>query len=449
MAAPQPGTGRGAEELTALEKQVVSAVRKRRSELIDLIGRLVACDTTSREPGDPPRDEAKLQGLLAQRLQAMGAEVDLWEPPPREQDRHLPALTFEGRPQLAARLGGDGGGRSLLLLGHIDAVSAEPRDMWGGVPFRVREEDGRLIGRGVVDMKGALAAMLFALETLTRLGVRLAGDVVYCAVTDEESSGAGGFAAVERGVRADAALCGEPTGFDTWVACRGSLTPVITVEGRAGHAELAQPHWRDGGAVNAIEKAQVVLAAVKALREEWRCRSDQRHPHLSPGTIVPTIMHAGEWSVTYPSRCEVTCEVTYLPTQADDDGIGTKVEREVREWIERAAAADPWFAEHPLRWSWDGDVVPAEIPDDHPLVGAALGVARDLGRSPRISGFDSWHDGATFIRLAGVPTICLGPGQTMAAHAVDEWVPVDDLVDHAAAVALVLLRWCEVSSDTA
>ena len=89
-------------------------------------------------------------------------------------------------------------------------------------------------------------------------------------VTDEESSGAGGLAAVRHGVRADAGIVPEPTAFEVWVGCRGSLTPTFTVAGRPGHAEMAQPHWRDGGAVNAIEKMGIVMDAVARLREEWR-----------------------------------------------------------------------------------------------------------------------------------------------------------------------------------
>ncbi len=141
-------------------------------------------------------------------------------------------------------------------------MTPEPVDRWTSDPWRAEVRDGNLYGRGACDMKGGVGCMVFAAEVLAELGVRLAGDVVVCTVTDEESSGAGGIAAVRHGVRADAGIVTEPTAFDVWVACRGSLTPVITVEGRPGHAEMRQPHWRAGGAVNAIEKMGAVLAAV-------------------------------------------------------------------------------------------------------------------------------------------------------------------------------------------
>jgi acetylornithine deacetylase len=436
-----------AELRSALEERVVATAQDSREGLVELLGDLVACDTTARAGNEPARDEKKLQRILARRLEALGAETDLWEPASTGTgDRHMPDdLGFAGRPQLAARLRGAGGGRSLLLNGHIDAVSAEPREQWASDPFRLAERDGRLYGRGIADMKGGLATMLAALEALRRADVRLAGDVVYCSVTDEESSGAGGFAAVAHGVRADAGICAEPTDFDVWVACRGSLTPVITIPGRPGHAEMRQPHWRAGGAVNAIDKLRLVLDAVARLNAEWRDRPDHQHPYVSPGTIVPTVVKGGEWEVTYPASCTLTCEAMYLPNHLDADGTGRTVEAEIKDWIERAVAADPWFEEHPLQWFWDCDVAPAEVPADHPIVVESRAAGAAVGRAGRVTGFDSWHDGATFTRHGGTPTVCFGAGVTGTAHTIDEWVTADDLVDHAAATALLAMRWCGVA----
>jgi acetylornithine deacetylase len=343
-------------------------VRDGRDELVGLVAELVACDTTARKPKDPPRDEVKLQGILAARLTTLGADVELWEPEPTGKgDRFVPDdLDFAGRPQLAARLAGTGDGRSLLLNGHIDAVTPGPVSSWASDPFRAEVRDGFLYGRGVNDMKGGLASLLFALECLRRAGVKLRGEVVYCANTDEESSGAGSLACIAHGVRADAGVCAEPTDFDAWVTCRGTVCPIITVPGRAGHAEEPPAHWSEGGAVNAIEKAQVVLDAIKALREEWRGRADKRHPLLAPGDIVPTLIEGGVWVVTYPPSCTITCDAQYLPGDLDEEGTGEAVEREIMAWIDAAAKADPWLREHPLQWSWMEDIVPGEVPADHP-----------------------------------------------------------------------------------
>jgi acetylornithine deacetylase len=291
---------------------------------------------------------------------------------------------------------------------------------------------------------------VFAAEVLAKLGVQLRGDLLVNTVTDEESSGAGGIASVTHGVRADAAIVPEPTGFDVWVACRGTVTPTISILGRPGHAETTQPHWREGGAVNPIEKMPVILEALQQLRSAWRARADHRHPYLSPGDLVPTLIRGGEWPVTHPASCSLTVDVTYLPHQADERGWGTRIEQELLEAIGRAALTDPWLAENPPVVEWSLDIPPAEVSPEEPIVGLLLAIARELGIASAISGFDSWHDGATFTRLCGIPAVAFGPtglktGGPQIGHTVDEYVPVQDLVQCAQALALAAIRFCRVA----
>jgi acetylornithine deacetylase len=434
------------------ETAVCAAIEDRRSDLIDLTSRLIGFDTTAREPGDPPRDEAALQGYLARRLADVGAEIDLWEPDAGQlSGRPLvpPGLGFAGRPQLIARLAGRGAGRSLVLNGHIDVVSVEPRDAWTSDPFTAELRDGNLYGRGSCDMKGGIAAMVLAAETLTGLGVELAGDLLVATNTDEESSGAGGTALVERGLRADAGIVTEPTGFAVWTACRGSEYCTIRVLGRPGHAEVRQPDWRSGGAVNAIEKAVVVIQAIESLRREWSQRPGLEHEVLARPALLPTVARGGEWSVTYPAQCELTVAVMYLPAQADPSGWGSAVRDEVERWIARETTRhDDWLAEKPplITW-WPNAVMPLEIPRTEPIVGTMLDATRDVGRPGRVGGLDSWYDGATLTKLAGIPSIGFGPpgfdpDGASVAHTVDEFVPVDGLVDCAKALAVAAMRFC-------
>jgi len=431
-----------------LEQRILEAIESGREELVELVSRLVAFDTTAREVDDQPRDEADLQAYLGDRLRAAGATVDIWEPLPQDVagSRQMPpGLTFDGRPQMAASFAGSGGGPSLLLNGHIDVVPSEPRDRWTSDPNRPEVRDGNLYGRGTCDMKGGVGCMVYAAEVLSRLGIRLRGKLIVNTVTDEESSGAGGLAAVRHGVRADAGIVTEPTAFEVWVGCRGSLSPTITVEGRPGHAEMAQPHWRDGGAVNAIEKMAVVLDGVRSLRDEWRGRSDRRHPHLSPSDIVPAKISGGEWIVTYPASCTLACELMYLPANADQDGWGTRVEAEVTEFLLRRSAADPWLAEHPPRIDWGLDIPPYEVEPSLPIVTAMLEASDAVGEPSRLSGLDSWFDAATFARFGDTPSIGWGPRDIAWAHTVDEYVPVDDLVRCAQGLALAAVRHCGVA----
>ena len=463
-------------ERSALEDRVVAAVRARRDDLVALTSALVALDTTARDAGAPPRAEAQLQRLLAARLAALGGEIDLWEPAPTGSGGRFvpPDLDFVGRPQLVARLAGDPGGRpsagldeptaapalddpaagpsrSLLLTGHIDAVDVEPREQWDSDPFVLTERDGLLFGRGANDMKGGLAALVVALEALRDAGVTLAGEIVFAAVTDEESSGMGSWSVVqrfaERGLRPQAGLCAEPTGFEAWVACRGILKPRLTIPGRAGHSQQPQPDWRAGGAVNAIEKLVPVLREVGRINDDWRARPDQRHPFLAPGDIVPVLVDGGTWDVTYPAFCHLTLDCHYLPRQWQATQGADLVKAEIRERIDAAAATDDWLAEHPIGWQWEWEVPPAEIAADHPLVTTVLESAAALARPSRPGGLNSWHDAATFTLHGGFPTFSYGPGGMDTAHAVNECVALDDLVDLAAIVAVAATRWCGVAGS--
>jgi acetylornithine deacetylase len=420
------------------------AVAERRDELVALASALIRFDTTAGDPAEPGRDEAALQELMESRLQAAGAETDLWEPDPAELElsrRQVPeGLTFAGRPQLLARFRGTSGASSpsLMLNGHIDVVSVEPRSRWTHPPFDPVERDGALYGRGACDMKGGVACIVLACEVLADLGIRPAGDLVVSLVTDEETSGAGAIASAARGASATAAIVPEPTGFQVWTSSRGSLLPRITVPGRAGHAEVEQPAWQDGGAVNAIEKARIVADALERLRTRWR--EGLRHPRLGRPDLVPTRIEAGEWEVTHPASCVMAYDVPYLPAQADAERWGTLVEAEIEDAVRAAAAGDDWLAAHPPVVTWGIDVPPGDLSAREPVVRLALGLADVVGRSVDVATRSAWYDGVTFTRF-GTPSIAFGPGEIDQAHAVDEHVPIDDLVACAQALAVASLRF--------
>jgi acetylornithine deacetylase len=286
--------------------------------------------------------------------------------------------------------------------------------------------------------------MVIAAEVLAEMGSPLAGDLIVSTVTDEETGGAGAVASVSHGVRADAGLIPEPTDFQLWLACRGALLPVITVAGRSGHSEIPQPHWRDGGPVNAIEKAAIILEALRRLREDWRERPDHQHPLLPPGDIVPTMISGGEWIVTYPASCTIACDVTYLPAHADENGWGSAVEREFTDWILRASQGDPWLAENPPHIEWGTDGPPVEIPEDERVAQVLLAVAGRIGVDTSVATRSAWHDGVTFTLFGNTPSVAFGPRSFHSAHTVDEFVPVGDLITCAKAFALSAIEFCGI-----
>lgn len=432
---------------TPLDRRVVDEIAGRRDALVSLLADLVRFDT--RAPGSDfaPREEAAFQAYVAERLRHAGLDVDVWEPDVAALDfERYPkpeGYTFAGRPQLLARARGTGGGRTLLFNGHVDVVSEEPRELWSSDPFGADVRDGRLYGRGACDMKGGVAAMIVATEVLRSFDVPLRGDLLVNTVTDEESSGGGSLASIARGARADGALIPEPTDLTAWLGTRGSLLGRIEIDGRAGHAGFPHEHWSAGGPVSAIEKLQIVLEATQRLREEWRTRPDVAHGVLFPSAFVPTAVSSGQWMVSYAAQCLLELHVQYTPGHADARGFGTRVEHEVEARVQAAAKADPWLAEHPPRVSWSGDSPPNFHASDEPISATLLDAMSTLGLAPEVAQRSTFYDGPIFSR-SGTPAIAFGPGHIRQAHAVDEYVPIDELVATARVLALAAMRFCGV-----
>ncbi len=429
--------------------RIDAAVEASRADLVELVQALVRLDTTSVDlsPGSQhvENEEAAVQALVAERLAALGAEVDRWEPDAASLARHpmMPSWHhWRGRPITVGVLRGVGGGRSLVVNGHVDVVGAGERERWTSDPFGAEVRDGRIYGRGACDMKGGIAAALVALEALAAAGVRLAGDVVFEAVTDEETCAMGTIAAIERGYRADAGLVPEPTGFDLWIATRGLLHGTLSVEGRSAHAEMNQPPWREGGGVNAIQRTMPLLAALDELSTRWAERVDKRHPLLGTPAVHPTMIRGGVFISNVPERCEVAVNTTYLPANADADGYGSVPRGEIEEAVAEAARADDWLAAHLPGWSWYTDYPPSEIDPASPIIAAAQEAAAPLNVDARARGIDTTYDGALLTRFAKTPSPAFGPGDLARAHAPDEWIGIDELVLGAKLYARVIAQWC-------
>jgi acetylornithine deacetylase len=214
-----------------LDRAIAADVERREARIVGTLGELIAFPSVV--PTDPQQAgpaERDCQHYLQARLHDLGFTTDLWDPDgpalfAKYQGRpgaHA-GRTFEGRPILAGRLAGGGGGRSIMLTGHIDVVPPGAAAHWRTDPFVATLRDGRLHGRGAVDMKGGVACMLEAVAVLRERGVRLAGDMVFATVVDEEIGGMGALALVDRGWRADAGILPESTGLAISPICHGIL----------------------------------------------------------------------------------------------------------------------------------------------------------------------------------------------------------------------------------
>ena len=170
----------------------------------------------------------------------------------------------------------------MMLLGHADVVS--PGEGWTADPFAANRHDGAVFGRGAADMKGGMAAAVAALEILAAEKIRLRGDVILASVVDEEAGGMGTLAVVDRGYRAGAAIIPEPTDLNVAPLCRGIVWGRVTIPGRSSHIEMPQPHWQDGGAVDAIALGRAFLDAIDDLNRRWADITEQASP-IAPSPL--------------------------------------------------------------------------------------------------------------------------------------------------------------------
>jgi len=340
-------------------------------------------------------------------------------------------------PVLVGILKGTGGGKSMILNGHYDVVSPGEIENWSHDPFKAQAEGNKLFGRGACDMKGGIAAMIFALRYIQESGFKLKGDIIVESVPEEELTSMGTLACCQKGYNAQAAIIPEPTDLNPLVAMRGNLNGKITVFGRAGHGDMPQPHWSEGGAVNAISKAVKILTALDDLTEEWRTRPDKQHKLLPPDMVLPTLIHGGKWIVMYPEKCEIEFNSDFIPSTKN-------LKQEIEDKIKYVASGDSWMREHPPRFETNPWLYGAEIDEDDPIVRIAFEASEDIGHNPKIIGMGSLTDAIHLINYAKTPTVTIGPSGG-GFHEPDEFVYMDSIVNTTKIVALCLMRWCGYS----
>jgi acetylornithine deacetylase len=324
-----------------------------------------------------------------------------------------------GRPSVLVRAPGrgGGGGRTLLLCGHLDTVNVDGM----ADPHAPRVEGDRLYGRGAYDMKAGLAAALLAAREAARLG--LAGDVVVAAVADEEHASLG-VQEVLRHIQADAAVVTEPTELQLVVAHKGFVWIEIEVEGRSAHG--SRPHL----GVDAIVKTGAVLQELDRLD---RALAERSHPLLGRASVHASTIAGGTELSSYPARCTLALERRTLPGET-----AGHVEREVEALLERCRAADPACVASQRTLLVRE---PFELDRAAELAAVVAGAAAEvLPAPPAIGGASYWADSG-FIAGAGIPTVLFGPGGE-GAHAVEEWVSLADTDAVARTLVGVAARVC-------
>lgn len=436
--------------ILAAKRQALEAVDALKDRMIGTLSEIIQIPSVNpKYPGQVYDEivghEGEVNERIAEIFREAGAEVEMIAREP-------------GRANAAGRIRGTGGGKTLVMNGHIDVVPPNRADLWERDPFSGEIDGDRLHGRGATDDKGGVAAMTFAALALKQAGIRLRGDLVLQSVVGEEVGDheAGTSAVLEEGYVGDAAIVCEPTNFGEEIPNLVPVTPgmlwwTIELEGLAAHSGMRgltiHPTLEgESLGVNVIDKFWVIYQALRQLEDEWA--HSNRHPLFQPGyfNIQPGVFKAHPYGVEVPFFLADQGVIEYCsyhhPDRTNDEVIA-----EVEATIKRACDNDSWLRVHPPKITWQLKWPAYQAPEGFDLIDSIRSAYGDVtGRDLISEGFLGVCD-LTWMKEVGLDGVCYGPGVGRTAHAVNEYVMIEQVVVAAKTYALTAIDYCGLSEN--
>jgi len=418
--------------METIKKRVMEYIDDQKDDCSKFVQKLVQHPSTL-------GDEASIQQLMFETFLRMGLEVDRWEP-----DLHalssLPGFSpvewsYEGRPNVVGVLKSKTRtGRSLILNGHVDVVSPEPIGHWSHPPWEGSIEGGKLYGRGAADMKAGLAQIVFALKAIQNSGIQLNGDLILQSVIEEECTGNGTLACLNRDYRAHGALIPEPFGLNAIIAQVGVLWLRVKVKGMGAHVLGASK------AVNAIEKAYTLIQALKDLENQFN--EEEVHPLYQsvdhPINFNVGIVRGGDWPSTVPSECIFEVRLSCFPG-VSLEGVKNRIQNYLLEFSKK----DHWLAQNPPEFKFYGfHAEGATFQEDNPIFEVLGEIHKQVTGNPLRHDVTTATTDARFFKLYyGIPVTCYGPSGGNL-HGPDEFVDLESLIIGTQVIALFIMDWC-------
>jgi succinyl-diaminopimelate desuccinylase len=393
-----------------------SARAAARHDVVAVTRRLVAA--SSQNPGEDERAVAFV-------VEQLCAELGL--PAPRR-------VGVEERPNLLVEVPFGAGGRRLGLCAHTDTKPVGDGE-WSTDPLDVAQVDGELRGLGVVDMKGALAAMLLATADLVA-DPPLGGAVLLVLCADEENGATFGAQWLAENARpdVDGVVIGEPGGlFEDWdrlhLGSRGICNFDVEIVTTQGHSGLRDVF----GLVSATELAARLVVALRERFVPPHPQSSRWEPTLNPGVVLEGGINYG----VVPGRARVASDCRLVPGM-----IRSAFESAIRGFV--ADTVDPSARADVVIRNW---IPAAMIDDEDPLVAVARdALAGSRGAVPPDDVFPATTD-ATWFSEIGIPSLpAVGPGLLRYAHGADERISVAALEQARAMYGALARRYCEAAA---
>lgn len=339
---------------------------------------------------------------------------------------------------LVSQLNPGAAGKSLVLNGHLDVVSAEPSDMWSRPPHQPWRHEGWLYGRGAGDMQSGVAAMIYAVHAIRHAGFTITSPLTIQAVVEEECSGNGTLACLNQGFGGDFALIPEPFGAQIYTGQVGVLWFKLTVKGKPAHV------LDTSAGINAIEKLQRLIPWLKGLEAEL----NEHHRQAPYDTMAQPFnlnigkMEGGNWASSVPSHAQLEARIGFPPGMSANE-----IMQKVSDCIEEAVAKDPAFADQRpiLRFHGfrsEGHLVDMKHDGIRELSAAHQSLTHaEPGHylSTCTTDLRAFH---FYSRTAGT---CYGP-VAQNIHGVDECVNIESIRQTLKTYALFISRWGQLES---
>jgi succinyl-diaminopimelate desuccinylase len=350
---------------------------------------------------NPPGDTQDIANWIAEWMRGCGCEVQTLAP--------------EQKPEAVSVVASIGSGNPVVMLhAHIDTVpiAADEAAHWQVDPYAAVIQDGRIYGKGSIDDKAPLAAMMQTLAYAAECHERLEGTLVLVAAAEEETGGQLGTRWLAQNghlPECDFIVVGEQTQNRVATAHKGVLRATVRATGRSVHATNPD---RGINAITAMAKA------VLALEDYHHHLAERMHPLAGVPTCNVGVIRGGSTANAVPDTCEVWLDRRMIPGE-DPNGV----KQELREVI---ASVDAGQAQLSI-----GDFLVSnwfESSVDTPIAQIFLDAVRtELRSDPGPIGYLPGSDAKHLVQLARDGIVIFGPGSYEVAHAYDEYVEIEAL----------------------
>ena len=387
-------------------KQFHAAIAQRRDELLQFTSSIVSTPSLSGEEGD-------VAPLIVAELKRLDFD-DVWT---------------DEVGNIIGKING-GSGRTVMLNGHMDIVDPGPSEGWPHPAYSGQVVDGELWGRGSVDMKGPVAAMIYGAATYKQLGQQPRGDILMTVAVMEEIGGLGSQFLMQQlkkdAINPDVAIVGEPSNSQLRLGHRGRIELQVKFSGRSAHASAphlgVNPHYAAAKFLSSLGQLPLLSDSV-----------------LGASTIAPTLYETDQVSANViPSEVTVFLDWRNVPQESPEHAVSELEALLKKSLPEESDCQTEVCVTSQERRTWTGQgrdfasIFPPFATDPQSALAQRAGeiIAESTGKPPAPGVWDFATDGG-HISLEGIPVIGFGPGDDRLAHTNQERIPVDELLQAA------------------